>query len=308
MAYSPLSSLGGSSSGGDHYDPNQPRVPAGQSGAGRWTRVGALLRGRDIDLQGEERFGASDQPDASLPKEAVQLAFSGSESNTLFRPPVSRRLFKPQSLQAERAIALYELLSARNGPDSQAILELHLKESKFTAFGFARKESEAFVFTHASADELTQEEVRKRCDSFDEVQQLLDEKYRQVLKENPDFSRAQIGSRWHREMKAAIDAKGDDKLRGEVSYQDGGKEPKPDEPSNYGKPGTIRPDLREIVMGGAVERLSPTTACFYEFSIGQQYMGKDRAVRIGQMTRNAFPGVTQIVVTQMRPTGWMHRQ
>jgi hypothetical protein len=149
---------------------------------------------------------------------------------------------------------------------------------------------------------LTREEVEKTCTKYGEVQDALDETYAEVVAANPGLDRGRLGTRWHVAMMQAMSGK--ENLRPEVSYKDGEKEPDKGDNSDYGAPGTIRPDLREIVMGGAVERLRPGAACFYEYSIGQRYMGPDRPLRIATMTRNAFPDVTKIVVVQMRPRGW----
>jgi hypothetical protein len=323
MAYSPLSSLGGSSSSGDHFDPDQPRVPAGQSGGGRWTRLGALLSGRGIDLQGEEKFGPPDQSgEPKLPEDASQLAFSrGSETNTTWRLPPTRQLFKSLPLHPDQAVWWYERYSAFNGPDGQTVLELERKEPRFNSFGFSRgDDAETFVFTHATVKRLTREEVQKKCNQFDTVQKALDGAYDDILRKKPGLDPGRFGSKLHLLMKERVNQQGKPDLRGVVindakfgtdrinaerSYMKGQPEPK-DEHMHYGELGSRRPDAVENSYGAAVQRLTPDTACIYQHSIGQKNMGLTDTISLLEVMERAFKDnkFKHVIVTQMRPKQW----
>ncbi len=298
----------------DHFDPNQPRVPAGHPGGGQWTSFGALLGGGDVASRGASVSSEPGRASSSrLPSDATELAFSGSDANVLPRAPGVRRLFKTQPLRPAEALALYELLSAQDGPDGQAVL--HLK-----AYGFKRDGSGNFNFTHAFVERLTREQVARACKRFDEVQRLLSRTYDEVVRDNPKFNAGQIGSRVHLLMKERInsDSSLNDVLRAEVSYLEGEKEPPPSPANkNHGRAGSIRPDIREKSIGApeesigaALERLTPETVCFYELTTGQRDMGPARSIKIGQMTKDAFPNdhFTHFIVLQMRPSSWKRRR
>ena len=77
---------------GRKYDPNQPRVPAGEAGGGQWMREG-------------------DNPSSVQP---------------IFHDP--RRLAVRKAIEA--GLAFYTWLSARNGRDSQAIITFNASEFK----------------------------------------------------------------------------------------------------------------------------------------------------------------------------------
>lgn len=306
----------GGHAGNDHFDPEQPRVPAGHPDGGQWTSLGALLGGIE-NATAAEPFGPEPLSSA-LPSDAVRLARAGSESNTIVVPGVSagpRRLLLKQPLRPEHAATLFELWSAQNSPDSQTVLVLHRREPKFLSYGFTRAESEQFVFTHATVQKLTREETEKACNQFQAVQALLDDTYKKVLAESPDLGRAQLGSKLHFEMKRLIDGEGGPDLRGVVlnpallaaerSFRKG--QPEAPDNSDYGAAGSVRPDLIEkSSWGAAVQRLTPDTACIYEYTIGYRNMPLSRAILVGEATRQAFEAdrFLHFVVTQMRPKSW----
>jgi hypothetical protein len=338
MTFSKMSSLGGggasNNSGGDHFDSDQPRVPAGHPNGGQWTSLGSLLGDGIARADLDEPFGPEQPLPSRLPEDAVRLAFAGSEANTntFARAPVrAPNLFPPSPLRVDRAESLFDRLSADNDPDSLAVLQLYRREPKFTAFGFTRAASEPFLFSHATVERLPQEDVEKACKAFTTVQKLLDLTHRKVLAENPDFNRGQIGSRMHRDMAAlfnknveatvnkemaeAINKLGFKDLRGvtttfnlrpESSYVEGQEEATDNR--HYGVAGSARTDLREksISLGATLERLTPDTLCTYEYTISPRPLPFKRAVFLGEMTRAAFPNdhFTRFITVQVRPRDW----
>jgi hypothetical protein len=118
----------------------------------------------------------------------------------------------------------------------------------------------------------------------------------------------------NRAMQNRIESVGDPNLRGVVidpallaaerSFKKGQLEGKNN--SDYGKPGTVRPDLIERSWGAAVQRLTPDTACIYEYTIGYKNMPVSRSILVGEATRRAFENdkFINFIVTQMRPSDW----
>ena len=92
------------------YDPNQPRVSAGNSDGGQWTDAG------DTNDDSNHVPGA----DSSI----VQPA-----RFQLFRRPIQRPPNQPGIHRGiEAALALYAALSARNSPEQRAIFDFNARE------------------------------------------------------------------------------------------------------------------------------------------------------------------------------------
>jgi hypothetical protein len=85
-----------------HYDPNQPRVPAGHDGAGRWTRDGSV--------------------------QVAQLALPGIAPAILAAPALAIAAFVA-------ALPQFRWLSAQNSRDKHAILEFNAREYRKTEKG-----------------------------------------------------------------------------------------------------------------------------------------------------------------------------
>jgi hypothetical protein len=321
MSFSKLSSLGGDVSS-NHFNPDQPRVPGGQAGGGRWTRLGGLL-GLKASAENDAVFeGAPSTLSSKLPDDAVRQAFE--DSNTVWRPVTPRRLFKSAPLHPDQAFDLFDLYSQFNGPDGQTVLQLKRREPKFTAFGFSRGESDKFVFSEATVKRLSQEEVRKMCTQFDTVQRVLNLAYENVLRDLPGAGNGKIGSAMHKLMKNTINHAGNEDLQGvaitklasefdrdhiyaERSFMEGQPEPK-DASEHYGEKGSLRPDAVEKSFGAAVQRLDPDRACIYEHGIGKD-MKIGRAISLGEVTEEAFREnhFKEFIVIQMRPRQWRPR-
>lgn len=116
------------------YDPNQPRVPAGNSGGGQWTSEGGATAG-DLSVL----------PDGAKP---------------VFAPAV----IPPLIVGLESALAVFAGLLALNTGDRRPVFEFNARE-------FGAENSEP---SFAASRLLTREEVNDYCPRLNEVQARTD--------------------------------------------------------------------------------------------------------------------------------------
>src|SRR5262249_15670289 len=118
-----------------HYDPNQPRVPRGQSDGGQWT-----------DGDGNE---------------PIKQAF-------FRRRPAANKNIGRYALNktVEAALALYTWLSQRNSHDQQVIIAIRARE-------YLRNEGEPINVEDVRV--LYRDEVKKICERFELTQRLVNE-------------------------------------------------------------------------------------------------------------------------------------
>jgi hypothetical protein len=279
------------------YDPNQPRIPEGHHGGGRWTRggygflsdVGKL---RPPSQRDDEAAQAPDgretlydlylpsDLDRMRPERGDQYARVGG-----FRPP--RNPFPDLASRIgaalASAVALFESWSRRNDADWQTVASFRSRE--FVADG------QGLIIPEQVRTLDRQTVIAKICESLDDIENLLDD----VLKEfpqKPGETNAQYGSRIHKALADKI-KKDYGGMKAEVSLT----VEKPDVP--YGTDGSIRIDVLEDLGNG--------TACIYDFKTGKKgILDPGRMFEIAHTTfaaqDNRDPNrIRRIIVTQVKP-------
>lgn len=125
------------SAGRGHYDPTQPRVPAGHSDGGQWTGTG----GGEHPLVQQARLDR-----------------------------LMQGLQRPAQRALEAALALFTALSARNTPDRRAIIEFNAREFRTDAHGELNR-AEVDQFNRDQVKDACPRlgEVQSRTDHADEV-------------------------------------------------------------------------------------------------------------------------------------------
>jgi hypothetical protein len=256
-----------------HYDPNQPRVPAGHSGGGQW-----------MDADGHAAASRLDN------SERPQLAQFPLPDTLPIRPPVLPRppippLFRPGP-PIVTLLALFAALSAENSPEQRAIFE-------FNARRFRRDSRDAL--DRANVDILNREQVENECRKLDKVQEKTDKAVDnindQIRRTGVYMSPSQFGTAVHKNLKDQIVDLKNPNLRAEVSYW------KMREDNVYGRPGSIRVDVLERADGNVV--------CVYDIKTGQTRRSGLTPARMLEITKNvlkAYPDARHVVVTEVRPT------
>ena len=199
-----------------HYDPNQPRAPAGNSDGGQWTDTGRSAAAStherpQIDHAVLGGAGLADIAAGRLPIERVQAR------------PNQRRFPNPIEFIDAARLGLYNEWSARNGANQQTIIE-------FRAAQYGRK-----TIGIEMVRTLSREEVGKLCDRFEEVQAFTDDAAALVRSNGAHLSAQQFGTAVHLKVKNDIDGLNDPYLKAERSFLKGFEDV-------YGVKGTIRID------------------------------------------------------------------
>lgn len=223
------------------YDPNQPRVPAGNATGGQWTS----------DDHGE--LPSSAQP-------------------TFYDP---RRLALRKAIEA--GVAFYTWLSARNGPDSRAIITFQANEFKPDGRG---------ELDLSDVKLLDRDKVDAACPRLGEVQNRTDVASETVKHSRGELPPAEFGTAVHTNLKRQINELHDPDLRAEVSYLKSQEE-------DYGKKDSIRIDVLENVGDG--------TVCVYDIKTGRRGLSIPRTKEIAKNVFGAFPNTRRIIVSEIRP-------
>ncbi len=174
---------------------------------------------------------------------------------------------------------LYVALSARNGPDAQAVAAFTSRE--YTP-GASTEPQVAFV------GQLTRDQVEQACPRLPEVQERADIAADAFAGDRTSMSPQQYGTAVHTHLKHQIDGLLDPDFRAEVSFL------KSRAADYYGQRGSIRIDV--------LERSKDDTVCVYDIKTGEAALGPWRSFEMVDRVRHAFPRWRRMIITEIRPT------
>jgi hypothetical protein len=293
--------------GHGHYDPNQPRVPAGNPKGGEWTDKGGgggaqTVRSskeieneiarlmRDPDALRHEResmpmFGRrvpTEQPDDGRRTDTGVSAapVRGNRDHPLVQQVRFDFLRRPIQKGIEAVLALFAAASALNRPDQQAVVE-------FRARGFEPHAAERGVLDDGKIAILNRTDVEQACPRFGEVQRLTNQAEQYAKSSGGIMSPSQFGTKVHTRLKELIDRQNDPNFRAEVSYDGTQKD------ARYGQKLSIRVDV--------LERLGNGVVCVYDIKTGDRALEGPRMTTIARKVLQRFPDTRRIIVTEVRP-------
>lgn len=255
-----------------HYNPNQPRVPAGNSDGGQWTGrgEGSTHARSDSEQLQLARFPLPDTPPIHAPVRPSQ-------------PPV-----RPNLPGLLGVLSLFAVLSARNAPGNRAILEFNARE-------FLRDPYAALDPTNVK--QLTRQEVENVCKKLDDIQDRTDRIASAVQANSPSLNAQQYGTAVHTHLAHEINeprrpdgGPKDPNYRAEVSYW------KMREDHVYGRKDSIRVDV--------FENAGRNVVCVYDIKTGQSRrsgLGFGRMLEIAKHVLGAYPHVERVIITEVRP-------
>jgi hypothetical protein len=245
-----------------HYDPNQPRRPAGDSGGGQWTD--------DDGVTSDAHRG-----DAPIVHPA---------QFQLLRRPLQKGIQRG----IEAALALYAALSARNTPEQRAVFDFNARE-------FLRDPQAALDSRNPML--LTQREVENVCRKLDDLQQRTDRIASAVQADAPYLNAQQFGTAVHTRIAHEINGPRrpdgtpkDPNYRAEVSYW------KMEEDKVYGRKDSIRIDVLENAGRRLVCVYDIKTGTSRSSGLSLQRMHE-----IAKNVLDAYPHVERIIITEVRP-------
>jgi hypothetical protein len=295
-----------------HYDPSQPRVPAGHSDGGQWTAAGGgagaqpvrsseeidkeiarLMRDPDAlryEREGIQAVGPRVHPEdgerIDIDNTDVTTGRGGSEQPHLAQFSPNRPPARPGLIGA--LLTLFTVLSARNTSTQRAIFEFNARE-------FLRDPLREL--DRANVTQLNQREVESVCKKLGDVQARTDKIASAVRGDRPDLTAQQYGTAVHTRVAQEINeprkpdgSPKDPNYRAEVSYW------KMEEDGVYGRKDSIRIDVLE----NAGRRL----VCVYDIKTGQSRgsgLTFNRMREIAQNVLSAYPHVERVVITEVRP-------
>ncbi|HMK79660.1 MAG TPA: hypothetical protein VK438_08420 [Xanthobacteraceae bacterium] len=292
-----------------HYDPNQPRVPAGHHEGGRWTGGGSASESiLNSPLLDQDRLIKAALGIRGRDKQAgtVQLALQGapvSVQSSFALPRTSpfnpRQAIKTSGLTGLLTLGflLFSASSLNNGEDGQAIIALKSRD-------FRRRGSRGSIEFEQVAFIEDPKELEKTCKRFYNVQELANAAYDKAKEEaernGNELTPQGLGTAAHTLLSAAIE-KGDH-LKSEVSYVkidddivplDPKKEADIQSKPGYGQQGTIRPDCEEWP--------DRKTVCLYDLKTGRKKLEYKRILDFVRSAFHADPCLERAIVTEVRP-------
>ena len=276
------------------YNPNQPRVGAGNPAGGQWLGQNVGRSGAGGSSVGDDGEITGTVPKRSAAQKPGVVAPLPTQP-TLDRPGTGRDSF-PQQVQFTptmpmpgvagiaigmigAAIALYNYLNSRPQSGETIVLELESRE-------YGR--SEAYSFEFAFVRSLNQSETQSICPRLEEVQDRVDRVDQDVSVYYPEASAQQHGTEVHKRLAIEINNLLDPKFRAEISISN------EKVGTTYGERNSIRVDI--------LEEVSPSTVCVYDTKTGKAELTIKRANEIAEKIFRAFGKVPlRIVVTEVRP-------
>jgi hypothetical protein len=252
-----------------YYNPNQPRVPAGNSDGGQWMDAGpgSGLSTREQPQMGHALLTGTRLADVlvrHLPIEFVQGKAKGGRRPNPFEFADAARL------------ALYNELSVRNGADQQTIVE----------FRAAQYRRDTLDITQVAV--LSRDEFGNRCPLLGKVQSLTNEATDEVRSSGGSLSPQQFGTAVHTLLKQKIIEFDHQDLKGEVSFLKGKEE-------GYGIKDTVRIDV--------LEKVNHNTVCIHDIKTGRSPLTFPRMLEMVVNSQRMYKGqIRNFIVTEVRPT------
>lgn len=283
----------------NHYDPNQPRVPAGHHDGGQWTGEGSGLLNAIVGPRGGDgnagiaQLGSLLAP-GDLGASRLEQLTAGTQVHEAFAPGFvdPRRLIIQKTLEA--GLALFTWLSARNSRQRQAIIEF-----KTHGHEYARDGAPGSQFELKAVRLLAKEEIGKVCEKLDDVQDLTDRAVSSTLLHRGEMSPTQYGTAIHTYVSHAI-GKADPNFKAEESLLKLQEEIKENgivysaKWTDYGIKNSIRIDV--------FEKRDEKTVCVYDIKTGRSGLSLARRASILAHVHGTYPDATHIVIAEVRPT------
>jgi len=303
------------------YDPDQPRTPAGETGAGQWTsgdggqevvaddgsRVLSLrIRSRPSETWDEQHGVVAPDGTRTLfeMEGRTQTIRDGETGEILSRATLVDGQVEPEAFvqnarapdfsgsrikaTVEAALALLSVLSLRKSRDGTAIFE-----APASAYEPGADANHPAMWV----GRVDQAELDAACPRRGEVQGILDDSVTQVRATGNFMDAQDFGNKVHAVAAAKIRALNDPNLVQEISYIHAKLDLDiPEKPSEvpYGTQFSIRLD--------ALEKSDPLTVCIHDFKTGKSGLAALRATQIARMVAVNFPGTQRIIVNEIRPS------
>jgi hypothetical protein len=304
------------------YDPNQPRVPAGQGGGGQWSPAGG---GNDSGSQTQERT-LLDGGGEVLTLRIRSGRNEGDEQHRVITPDGDSRLFENSGdTQTIRDGQTGEILSRGTFGEAGTRPEATIRPVFLPAVPFVvapavavTLEAAALLFTYLLArgpsfgkapgttalryDFATDEDkkypviwvgpvpqttLNQACPLNREVQAVTNEAAKRLRALNPLLDATSLGNLIHYDIAETFRKLGYPNVRIEFSLdRSNGK-------ANYGAKNSVRLDLYELSPDNKV--------CVYDYKTGKRGLSATRALILARAAKFYYPQSDGIIIIQVRP-------
>jgi len=272
------------------YDPNQPRVPAGNSDGGRWTDAGGSGWGIDPITTGASATTASQRTGPWL-RDAGRLAGQSIRINPAMRSAAA--LYEslkspPIEYPLDQAVEQYNTIAATDDPYTIPIISARAR-------AFAKGDTDAKIW--ANVREADTDEVSKLCPHYFTVQTQTDiaafaagpvANYK-----NPGAHGTDVHYRLEHQINPAFNPD----LVAELSLlkpMAGVHPDKYEEDQDRGAKNTYRLDI--------YERVSEELACIYDIKAGKKGLSPRRMSELADSVARRYPKIKRFFVIQVRPS------
>ncbi|MCJ2082869.1 hypothetical protein [Methylobacterium sp. J-090] len=301
------------------YDPNQPRVPAGQGGGGQWSPPGG---GNGSPGQIQQRT-LLDGGGEVLTLRIRSRRDAGDEQHRVITPGGDSRLFENSGdTQTIRDGQSGEILSRGTFLGAGAPLDATV-QPVFLPFVVvpavaATLEAAAFLFTYLAAHgpsfgkapgttalrydfatdvdkkypliwvgPVSQTMLNQACPLNREVQAVVNEAAKRLRALYPHLDNTRLGNLIHYDVAATFRKLGYPNVKVELSLDTSGFE------IRYGAPRSVRLDLYELTPEDMV--------CTYDHKTGEAELDPERALRLARTAKKHFPQARGVIMIQIKP-------
>ncbi|MCJ2036088.1 hypothetical protein [Methylobacterium sp. J-068] len=292
------------------YDPDQPRTPAGQTGAGQWTSGDD---GQDVVADDGSRV-------LSL-RIRSQPSETWDEQHTVIAPDGTRTLFEMEGrTQTVRDGETGEILSrgtlTASGVQSEAFVQTVRSpmrgpsrgaaavDAALALLGVLSQRSGSAIFVAPASEykrggassseaiwvgEVERPDLDLACPRHGEVQSLLDRTMASVTSSGIYLTPQAVGTRVHALMAEDVNAREDPTFVAEISY---GRSTIGT--AYHGQIDSIRLDI--------LENTEPSTVCIYDPKTGKTGMKPRTAIDYAAAAMRNFPHAKRFILLEVRPS------
>lgn len=280
------------------YDPNQPRVPAGNSDGGQWTDAGG---GIDPIVTGATLAQSASKPatgswigraeqiareiDRNIPLRAIV------RSHPVIRSVTSLLSFlKTPELEYPLADAVqqYNAIAAADDPYVVPLLSLRAKQ-------FTKGETDTKVW--ASVREVDKDTVRKFCPKYWEIQTIADNVASTMGPISSYGSPQNYGIQFHLRAANIVTDLGDPTLKAELYLM----APLEGATSDYYREGVRTKEGGSLGLD-VYESVGSDLTRIYDFKTGKTALDSTRMGNFAYSSSKTFPNTRQFFVIQVKPS------
>jgi len=299
------------------YDPNQPRVPTGNSDGGQWTDTGGSGSGYGrarLARQRQDTYQTAIDPmttaagttstnwlrSAERTWRTIEREFPAIAAFRRLNPIISTTTALLSALKAPEleyplgeALRQYNAIAAEDDADAIPILSLRAKQ-------FIRDEDKATGKFWASVKEVDKETIKQFCPEYLNIQSLADRVAFSMGPTSLYGSPQNYGNQYHLRAAAEVLRIWRGRLRPELFLM----APMEGMPDEYYARDEIPARAKDTLGLDVIEPVDDETACIYDFKTGAKGLGPKRIsdFAFSSAKSKEFMNIKQFFIIEIRPS------